>query len=408
MQYKIEDFPNIKDKIDTSPLAIREELVSIQAINPFANHNSASRGLMQTGQFAQLAVITNPEPKIIQEGITSQLKDNTWKCIVKENCTIQSIITSKNNHDIENIETIYLIVELPNGTLDIIDVPLYFSISEFGFRYKRNIELLSSLVVGSKLLEGTILAETPGVVDGTYAYGINADMKLVTDPDVGQDGVKVSFELMEKMAHRVYHKLEASFDSDKILLNAYGDIDNYVALPKVGETINPDGIVFALRQLSNEDVPPNKYNTNIIDPVYDECYYINSPTKAIRFHGTEIYNNKVVSVKVYRSPVKKDLNKHSKEDIEVHVDDMKQVYRRLIQTCDKNKTHNGFTPKLSKYLVEAIAIANPDNAKVELRHRNDAFTTRVEVVVETTVIPNLGSKVTDLHGVFGCKVSDLR
>ena len=85
-----------------------------------------------------------------------------------------------------------------------------------------------SISVGSKLDEGTVIVETPGVVNDTYAFGINADMKLVTDPDVGQDGVKVSQELMEKMAHRIYHKLDASFDSDKILLNVYGDVDNYI------------------------------------------------------------------------------------------------------------------------------------------------------------------------------------
>lgn len=400
---EIKAIPDIDNKIDRSVLAIREELVSVQAINPFANHNSASRGLMQTGQFAQKAVIINPEPKIIQEGITYQLSSNTWKCIVKHNCVVKSIITSKNNYDIENTETILLVVELPNGDLDVIDIPLYYSISEFGFRYKRNIELLSSLVVGSKLDEGTVLAETPGVVNDTYAFGINADMKLVTDPDVGQDGVKVSQELMEKMAHRIYHKLDASFDNDKILLNVYGDVDNYIALPKVGETISNDGIVFALRQFSPQDVPPNKYNTTIIDPIYDECYYINNSNKVINVAGNSTYNNKVVSVKVYKSPVKKDINLHGKEDVEVHVDDMKQVYRRLIQTYEKLKNNNQITPRMSKLLVEAYAVAGNDG-KVELRHRNDTFTTRVEIVVETTVIPGIGSKVSDkihdCHSIF--------
>ena len=73
---------------------------------------------------------------------------------------------------------------------------------------------------------------------------------------------------------------------------------------------------------------------------------------------------------------------------------MKQVYRRLIQTYEKLKNNNQITPRLSKLLVEAYAVAGNDG-KVELRHRNDTFTTRVEIVVETTVIPGIGSKVSD-------------
>ena len=232
--------PDIYNKINKSTLAIREELVSLQALNPYAAHNSASRGLMQTGQFAQLAVLINPEPKIIQEGITEQLTDNTWKCRVERDCIVKAIIASNDSHDIENTETIILVVEYLNGELDIIDVPLFYFVTEYGFRYKRNIELLSNISVGSRLNEGTVLAETPGVVDGTYSYGINADMKLVTHPDVGQDGIVVSEELMQKMAHKVYSKFECNISNDKIMLNVYGDENNYLPLPKVGDTIGPD------------------------------------------------------------------------------------------------------------------------------------------------------------------------
>ena len=114
--------PDIYNKINKSTLAIREELVSLQALNPYAAHNSASRGLMQTGQFAQLAVLINPEPKIIQEGITEQLTDNTWKCRVERDCIVKAIIASNDSHDIENTETIILVVEYLNGELDIIDL----------------------------------------------------------------------------------------------------------------------------------------------------------------------------------------------------------------------------------------------------------------------------------------------
>lgn len=395
--------PDIYNKINKSTLAIREELVSLQALNPYAAHNSASRGLMQTGQFAQLAVLINPEPKIIQEGITEQLTDNTWKCRVERDCIVKAIIASNDSHDIENTETIILVVEYLNGELDIIDVPLFYFVTEYGFRYKRNIELLSNISVGSRLNEGTVLAETPGVVDGTYSYGINADMKLVTHPDVGQDGIVVSEELMQKMAHKVYSKFECNISNDKIMLNVYGDENNYLPLPKVGDTIGPDSIVMALRELSPDDIPPSVYDTMDIDPIYDECFYTKHPTKAINLNGKSVINNKVVSVKVYKSPSKKDTNLHGKESLDGIAENIKQIHRRIVSTYNKHSDDKNITPRASKTIVESMAISSTD-IKSELRYRNESFITRVEVVVETTVIPGVGSKISDLNGVFLWKI----
>lgn len=395
--------PDIYNKINKSTLAIREELVSLQALNPYAAHNSASRGLMQTGQFAQLAVLINPEPKIIQEGITEQLTDNTWKCRVERDCIVKAIIASNDSHDIENTETIILVVEYLNGELDIIDIPLFYFVTEYGFRYKRNIELLSNISVGSRLNEGTVLAETPGVVDGTYSYGINADMKLVTHPDVGQDGIVVSEELMQKMAHKVYSKFECNISNDKIMLNVYGDENNYLPLPKVGDTIGPDSIVMALRELSPDDIPPSVYDTMDIDPIYDECFYTKHPTKAINLNGKSIINNKVVSVKVYKSPSKKDTYLHGKESLDGIAENIKQIHRRIVSTYNKHSDDKNITPRASKTIVESMAISSTD-IKSELRYRNESFITRVEVVVETTVIPGVGSKISDKNGVFYGKI----
>ena len=387
----------IYDKIDNRVLAIREELIGISALNPFADKNSASRGLMQTGQFSQLAVLLYPELTLVQEGISYQLAKNTWKCIVEEDCVVRHIISSKDSHDIENTETILLLVELYDGTMDIIDVPLYYSVSEFGFRYKRNVEKLSTIMVGSKLTKGTVLAETPGVIGNAYGYGVNAHMKLVTHPDVGQDGIVVSNELMERMAYRTYHKFEANINQDSILLNRYGNLENYIGLPKVGDTVPEDGIVMAIRRLDSDNLTPTVYDTMIIDPIYDECYYMPHNTKKITIKGKEIYNNKVISVKVYNSPSKKVVNQHCKENIDNNAEELKTLHRRVIASYNKHENKNKLTPRAHKSIVESLSIASPE-LRTELRYRNEVFTTRVEIVVETTHIPGVGNKLTDRHG----------
>ena len=384
----------LEEAIDTNNLAIREEFVSLSAMNPFSNHNSAPRGTMMLGQFSQLVALINPKPKIIQTGIEAQLSENTFKCLVEKDCIVKAIITTNDNYNIQDTEIIYLIVEDVDGKLDVIDIPLYQAISDFGFRYKRNIDIISDLYVGSKLKAGTVLADAPGNVNGIYSYGINADIMLITDPATGQDGVIASQELMESMAYNMYHKIEANWDESKIALNSYGNLNTYKPFPEPGDSVNEEGFVLALRTIEEDDIPSSIYDCMIADPIYDECYYVD-PTKVLKLQdGSKIINNKVISTKVYRSEVKKDNSVLGKEYINHNVQKLKSVYNKLIKVYEGsvNKT---LTPALHRLLVDAYAIANPNNDKVELRHRNDAFTTRVEIVIEYTVIPGIGSKLSD-------------
>jgi hypothetical protein len=71
----------------------------------------------------------------------------------------------------------------------------------------------------------------------------------------------------------------------------------------------------------------------------------------------------------------------------------------LIQHSDDKN----ITPRASKTIVESMAISSTD-IKSELRYRNESFITRVEVVVETTVIPGVGTKLSDKNGVFYGKI----
>ena len=105
----------LEEAIDTNNLAIREEFVSLSAMNPFSNHNSAPRGTMMLGQFSQLVALINPKPKIIQTGIEAQLSENTFKCLVEKDCIVKAIITTNDNYNIQDTEIIYLIA--PRATL---------------------------------------------------------------------------------------------------------------------------------------------------------------------------------------------------------------------------------------------------------------------------------------------------
>ena len=59
-------------------MKIKEELVSLHALNPFIPNVSSARSYMFTAHLSQALVIENGEDKIIQSGLETQLAENTF------------------------------------------------------------------------------------------------------------------------------------------------------------------------------------------------------------------------------------------------------------------------------------------------------------------------------------------
>ena len=80
-------------------------------------------------------------------------------------------------------------------------------------------------------------------------------------------------------------------------------------------------------------------------------------------------------------------------------EELKTLHRRVISSYNKHENKNKLTPRAHKAIVESLSIASPE-LRTELRYRNEVFTTRVEIVVETTHIPGVGNKLSDRHGTI--------
>ena len=398
---------SIKRKPNGPDMSIREEAVSLSAVNPWLENDSSPRGCMFLTQFSQAVTLDHPEVKIYQTGIESQLVDNTYKVLVEDDIVIKSVITDGIGNDIHELPMITIIgASIATGELDIYEIPYYFSLHQyFGFRYKRT-QILEEIYVGKTLLKGTVLAETPGVVDNSYCYGVNANIALITDPAGGQDGVIISDYLAEKLQYKLYIKGSLEWGADSYPLNMYGTIDNYKAFPEYGESIGPDQVFGVIREY-DKDIGPalaSKRDTMEFDPIFDKAYYVR-PTKKLKSKNDTIINNKVVSLNIIHSPNSKKEPLYNTEQTERIMKQNKRYTQTLVNTYE-SLTSNGqiskiVSPRFQRKLVEAYTLL-PDDEKIVYKFRNDKVDLyRAEFVVEYTVQTGVGGKLSDSHGAKG-------
>lgn len=387
-------------------MSIKEQYMSLSALNPWIKHNSAPRGYMNMMQLAQIAVLLKPEPRLTLCGLEHQLADNTFKIVVTDTIIVRNIVVSDIDLPLEDSSLITIIGEvIETGRIDVYEIPIYFSMHQyFGFRYVRNMELIQSLVKGAQLLEGTVLAESPGVVDGLYSYGINTPTLLATDPATGQDGAIISKSLAKKMRYNIYISGSFEYGADKWPQNIYGTIDKYKGFPEVGESVNEEGIFAVVRDF-DKDVTPgimSKKDTMEWNPIFDRVYFV-KPKDELRDENDSIVNNKVVSLRIVNSKKSKREPLFNNEQASRVANKNLDYYKGIISSYEKIARKDKIvSPELQRLVVEAYNLVNPEKEKIVYKFKNDPIDLyRVEYVIEYTVEPGIGSKVSDAHGAKG-------
>ena len=138
-----------------------------------------------------------------------------------------------------------------------------------------------------------------------------------------------------------------------------------------------------------QDLELKKLNFKIDKTLAAQAAFID---KMKSIHGDR-YDYSLVDFKLNDKTVTLRCKKHDN----IYTQEIRRAYNSYGCIYCQRETKIKLTPRAHKTIVEALALASPD-IKTELRHRNDVFTTRIEIVVETTHIPGIGNKLSDRHG----------
>jgi DNA-directed RNA polymerase beta subunit len=392
---------------------MRLEFMSIQGLNTWATNNSSSRATMFASHFGQRLVIDGADDKYCYTGLEHEFAKYTMK--VKMPCHAHIIAEvpkypdgNADGHLGFNPETIVVYENVETGEVDYISIPYYTSNHQyFGFKNKLNQHNINKIRPGAHIAKDTVFADTPSISEsGSFRYGINANMALMSLNGTSEDGIIVRRGFLDKLKFRIYETRVCEFGSNTFPLNLYGTLDNYKPFPGIGEVIRDHGILMALREY-DKDMSPVEMNARAVmnpDFIFDTKLYVRGG------------GGKVVDIRVIENNANsKNLPEAMKPYLQKYSKALLRFHRRLIeieqQIRQERKRKFGspdvkLSSKLHRLLVESYVLTNhsPERfkPKLDLLYRKtplDEF--RVEFVIEYEITPGLAFKGTDTHGGKG-------
>lgn len=399
-------------------LAISEKTYSVHAINPFIRNLSSSRSLMMATHMSQTLPIKNGDIKLIQTGIEQQMVNSSFSIKVLHTCRVVAIVKNKISGD-DNPSTIGIITVRDDidglKEFDIITIKPYEITSlGFGFMYDIDYDLIDNLFSGSVLEEGTILARTPTHgKDDQWRYGVNANLALISLPEVAEDGIVMSKSLANRLRYDYFEVKNIEFGETVMPLNTYGDDKTYKIIPDIMTTPN-NQLVCVLRKigalsaknveiLDTDVIMSSRANMRRYDTEFDIGYYIGAPTVK-NDPNSQPY---VIDVDVYKNFSTNYSDMIDDDGSLGKYMDYKKRYYQQIKNIYDNEIVGRYrrdtiktSPKLSEVLIDATYYLS-DVRKVLQYKGKDTDAYHIDITTRIPGICNVGSKCSDLHGSKG-------
>ena len=401
--------PNIRKYfVDDGILKLNAKYFSSSALNAFIEHNSSPRGLMMSSHVAQIIVINKPEINMIQTGLEFEFGKYTFMKKTEDPIEIIDIVKRYDTININKpVEFNIIYKNHSTGEIGILDIPKFERYHPyFGFEYKLN-PILKNLEKGDFLPAGTILAKPPTVFDnGEYGFGVDANVCLMTIPGVDEDGFVVSEDFCKKMNYKIYETHTVEFGSNSLILNLYGDDENFKPFPDIGEEINDTGVLCAVRDLTTLEYDDmllpalmNKYDVMSFNPIFDKAIYARK-------------KGKIVDIKVWKNNrLKKEMPVGTYELLDNYKDSYITYYKKILHDYKNLKREYAnyglelkLSPKLRTMITEAIGMVESDKPNTRLKKtfkKDELDLYRVEFTIEYEMSIGVKNKLSNFHGGKG-------
>lgn len=389
------------------PNQLHRELMSVCGLNPWHQHDSSARIAMFTSHLGQMLQIHGATERTFQTGMEAEYGKYTFNVAMPCDGKIVKII-ERYRADLsqesikENPETIVIYEDVDTKVLGYFSLPTYKSNHQyFGFRYVGK-DGLRQLREGQFIRKDTVFLDSPSVTpEGGYKYGIQANVAMMSHPAVAEDGVLISDEFAQHLKYNTYETRVIEWGTEEFALNLYGTVDNPKAFPDIGDSVRSDGVLMALRSCEPSilaGIEQSIYDAMEVDFTFDNIIYANGP------------GGRVVDIKIEH-----DLNnsnysdKNMDKQVQKYDSVRRNFHRKVVDFYNSMRKLRGeslhISPELSNLVVQALAVMNegPGHQRVTKLYRKvplDIY--RIEIVIEYTHTPDVGGKLTDVHGFLTC------
>lgn len=387
-------------------------LGSSTILEPFAACNSASRSAMRSSFYKQKLVLSGATKRRNITGTEREYGKYTMAIRMPADGRIVRIIHKYPRQQgvysfKQNPETTIIYEDQQNGELGCVVVPAYYCNHKvFGFQYVPT-PVLRNLTVGTYLMKGEILANSPSVKkNGDYHYGIETNVAFMEVPGTIEDGIIASESYCQKLKTRGYGERTIEWGQDHYPLNLYGSSDDdYKIFPDIGERVRKDGVLFAMRKYDPllAVCHMTKEALRYIDHTFDRVTYIplssmdNEDMPVVeninvhRTHNPDLWKTPVRmeqqilkyhhATKIYHTEINKEYEAKRRKQRVVKTS---KAFHNLLVQCRKNDN-----------MIERVQLKK---SIVRTYRRQKLDDWRIEVHYGWNITPTVGHKASDSYG----------
>ena len=244
MELNREQFNKLDEKYKGKEM---ENLLGIGGLT-FIKYISGPRAYMFSNQIAQFIHVLHPEYPALSTG-----KENAFgnfsdgKIVAKNNYEIlDKIPRFRRNPDFK-----YLLVlhNLDTDEYDVQEICHYEKLSNI-YGYMKPYTKTDKKVIGDRIKKGEVIHKSNNHDDyGNYRYGVNAKVAMLAIAETQEDPVLICKEFADNLKFTLIKEVTIPLNCNDILINLFGDDDNYRCLPEMGEDITDRGILCAIRRM---------------------------------------------------------------------------------------------------------------------------------------------------------------
>ena len=351
---------------------------------------SGNRSIMTTGHLKQAMTPICPEvPKVFTEYENMVGKYSTGiKKASREWRVVDKIYNFEENNHLYTL----IVKDEQTGYYDVIEKKLVENLTEkFGFRY--NTEDLDKIQVGDLIPKDSVLFKSTSYDEyNNYRFGVNATFCYTSDVKTTEDAILVSKSFADKFRCVEVESITVSVNDNDVLINLYGDENNYKCFPDIGETIK-DKIICATRRINNDQIFYDFKETNLRKINFSEDVLCTEQGSGGKIIDIRVYSNKTLEemeINEYHAQV----TKYYKNELRY----FKELVESTQDVVHENKDHSrnyNYVYKKSKDVLD-------ENVKwCEQQGKKPFSNMIIEFIVEREVPLKEGSKITGLFGNKG-------
>lgn len=215
--------------------------------------NSGSRQQMFTAQVKQAVMLDNPEVARLTTGHEKHFGKyaNSYKRADSDYRIVSKICRYSSS---PQLSYVLVLQDVRTGVYDVVNVKHFENMTDC-HGYIREDTPVDHMMPGQIIPKGEYIYKASTIDENeNYRYGVNCKVAYITMPETIEDAIICSRSFAERTKFTLIEKIEFSYDTNHVMLNMYGNNNNYKCLPEIGEETFEDSILCAIRSVNKRNI----------------------------------------------------------------------------------------------------------------------------------------------------------